>query len=205
MYGIALSAAGFAIEEAEDGRDALVKSFASLPSFIITETYLSFVNGVQLCGLLRRDEKTRRACVIVLSSDGDPEQLGRAWAAGADSVFVKPCFPETVVQEIQRLGAQSLDHANGTKANNVSASGRSATRMHQRFETTTPPLPPPSLCCPSCGGMLRYERSHVGGVSARHREQWDHFVCASCGAFEYRQRTGKLRRVEVPKPPVLRD
>jgi predicted RNA-binding Zn-ribbon protein involved in translation (DUF1610 family) len=40
-----------------------------------------------------------------------------------------------------------------------------------------------------------YEQSHIGGVSAKHPEQWDDFICPTCGTFEYRHRTRKLRRV----------
>jgi hypothetical protein len=70
----------------------------------------------------------------------------------------------------------------------------SRVRARERFTTTTPPLPPPELVCPSCDQKLAYECSHVGGVSDRHPEQWDAFRCTSCGSFEYRQRTRKLRR-----------
>ena len=41
-----------------------------------------------------------------------------------------------------------------------------------------------------------YRRSHVGGVSSKHSEQWDYFDCeAGCGTFQYRTRTRKLRKV----------
>ena len=52
------------------------------------------------------------------------------------------------------------------------------------------------LVCPSCDQALKYLRSHIGGVSARHLEQWDYFECpAGCGSFQYRERTKKLRKV----------
>src|SRR5947209_3732947 len=69
-------------------------------------------------------------------------------------------------------------------------------RAHLRHDTTTPPIQPPILVCPLCDQPLLYKRSHVGGVSARHPEQWDYFECASgCGSFQYRERTRKLRKV----------
>jgi len=67
---------------------------------------------------------------------------------------------------------------------------------HQRRETTTPPNPPVELRCPTCDRPLRYRKSFIGGVSAKHSEQWDYFDCLTgCGTFQYRQRTRKLRRV----------
>jgi hypothetical protein len=69
-------------------------------------------------------------------------------------------------------------------------------RAHEHRDTTLPPAPPPTLVCPACDRPLRYMRSHIGGVSERHREQWDYFECArGCGTFQYRQRTRKIRRV----------
>jgi hypothetical protein len=67
-------------------------------------------------------------------------------------------------------------------------------KSYQRFTTRTPPLSPPPLLCPTCDGPLTYDRSHIGGVSARHTEQWDYYSCPSCGAFQYRHRTRKLKR-----------
>jgi hypothetical protein len=72
---------------------------------------------------------------------------------------------------------------------------RSLVRAHQRHETSTPPLTPPELLCPNCDRPLSYDRSHIGGVSERHQEQWDYFECGACGTFQYRQRTRKLRRL----------
>jgi hypothetical protein len=69
-------------------------------------------------------------------------------------------------------------------------------KAHLRGDTTTPPSPPPLMRCGSCDGRLQYLRSHIGGVSSKHPEQWDYFVCPSgCGDFEYRVRTRKLRKV----------
>jgi hypothetical protein len=73
---------------------------------------------------------------------------------------------------------------------------RALSRSFIREDTTTPPQPPPQLVCPGCDQPLTYQHSHVGGVSERHREQWDYFECLNgCGRFQYRQRTRKLRRL----------
>jgi CheY-like chemotaxis protein len=67
---------------------------------------------------------------------------------------------------------------------------------HRRGDTVNPPIAPPTLVCPLCDRPLMYRRSHVGGVSSKHSEQWDYFDCeAGCGTFQYRTRTRKLRKV----------
>jgi hypothetical protein len=57
--------------------------------------------------------------------------------------------------------------------------------------TATPDVPAPPLWCPECGAPLVYLQSVFNGVVPI--ERWDFFECASCGPFEYRQRTRKLR------------
>jgi hypothetical protein len=70
-------------------------------------------------------------------------------------------------------------------------------KSFSRFATTVPPVSPPGLVCPSRDHTLTYGESYVGGVSDRHPEQWDHYTCpGSCGAFQYRHRTRKLRRID---------
>jgi CheY-like chemotaxis protein len=200
LYRIALEAARYDVEEAEDGREALAIAFARHPAFIITETRLAFINGYELCKLVSQDEHTCDVRVIVVSGDAHPADVARAWSAGADGVVATPCLPDTLLAELEQVAAEAgrrtrRDIGKSKMLRRLTAQGRSATRMHERFDTTNPPRPPPTLQCPSCDRAIEYQRSHIGGVSDRHSEQWDYFVCTRCGTFEYRQRTRKLRRV----------
>jgi CheY-like chemotaxis protein len=209
LYGESLRLAAFDVEEATDGREALVRAAASTPTIIVTEARLPFIDGYALCALFRSDPPTRDTPIIVLTADAIPAQLDRARESGADSVLVKPCLPEQLLAEIHRLPATSLQPGAapapgvvGRPAGSRDAPAfakqtrRTHVKAHQRFETTTPPQPPPDLRCPSCALLLKYERSHVGGVSDRHPEQWDYYSCAGgCGTFQYRQRTRRLRPI----------
>jgi hypothetical protein len=57
-------------------------------------------------------------------------------------------------------------------------------------------LTPPELVCPDCDAPLAYLRSHLGGVSSKHPEQWDYYECPNqCGTFQHRTRTRKVRKV----------
>jgi CheY-like chemotaxis protein len=203
-----------AIDEAADGREALAKAIARPPSVIVTETRIPGINGFELCDLLRHDLATRSIPIVVVTGDGFTANVERAKRVGADSVLVKPCLPETLLREISRLLDQSFDlrergrAARGRMHDQIVKSDRlieqshanirrvTLIRAHTRHDTTAPPMAPPVLVCPACDSPLRYLRSHVGGVSSRHSEQWDYFEClVGCGTFQYRQRTRKLRRV----------
>jgi two-component system, cell cycle response regulator DivK len=212
MYGEFLRQSSVELDEAADGREALAKALARPHDVIITETRLPGISGYELCQLLRRDVATKSTPIIVVTAEAFATSLERARKAGADVVLVKPCLPDVLLAEIRRTTrhssalrqhsaellvrsasqmsrAQELTRATATHR-------RALSRLFSREDTTTPPNTPPDLVCPSCDQPLAYQRSHVGGVSERHREQWDYYECANgCGMFQYRQRTRKLRRV----------
>jgi twitching motility two-component system response regulator PilH len=214
MYAEYLAFGAWSVDEASDGREALAKAIAGRPDIIVTESRLPGINGFDLCSILKRDSTTRAIPIVMVTGDAFAADLQRAQSSGADAILVKPCLPETLANEIQRLLAhsQELRTRAFTIRNRPSdqppasdpLSGRShrtqrvaLSRAHQRHDTTTPPLTPPVLICPGCDQPLVYMRSHVGGVSARNAEQWDYFECPhGCGTFQYRERTRKLRRVQ---------
>jgi len=213
MYAAYLKLSPCIIEEADDGRDALAKAIAYQPDIIVMETRLPGISGFDLCSLLRRDIITSTIPIVVVTGDAIAANVRRAEVAGADAVLVKPCRPETLIAEMSRLldqssvlrerarAARDEEHDQIAKAEEQNDGSRAAARRpmlshsHARHDTTTPPATPPALLCPSCDRPLRYVHSHIGGVSARHQEQWDYFDCpGGCGMFEYRERTRKLRK-----------
>jgi CheY-like chemotaxis protein len=105
LHRESLRLAAFDVEEATDGREALVRAAASPPTIIVTDTRLRFIDGYALCSLFRGDPPTRDTPIIVLTADAYPAQLDRARESGADSVLVKPCQPEELLAEIDRLPA----------------------------------------------------------------------------------------------------
>ena len=173
------------VDEAADGREALAKALSQRPAVVVTETQLPGISGFDLCQLLRSDSLTARLSIIVVTADALENDVRRARLSGADTVLVKPCLPERLYAEIQRVVDRGSNAGDGDAASTESRPGGEA--LH---------FPPPAALCPSCDAPMRYLRSHVGGVGTRAREQWDYYECtASCGTFQYRQRTRKLRRV----------
>lgn len=212
MYGEFLRHSGIALEEASDGPDALAKALANAHDVVITDTRLPGISGYELCELLRRDNATKTTPIIVVTGEAYATNLERASRAGADSVLVKPCLPDVLLAEMSRLRQRSaelrqqsrrlherttagLSRSRALQARMGRPRGRAQSRLFSREDTTAPPLAPPQLLCPSCDKPLTYQRSHIGGVSERHREQWDYYECANCGTLQYRQRTRKLRHI----------
>jgi DNA-binding response OmpR family regulator len=214
MYAEYLKRSSCIIEEADDGRAALAKAISGRPDIIVTETQLPGMSGFDLCSILRRDATTRAIPIVVVTSDAFEVDMARVWRAGADAILIKPCLPEALLAEMRNLLQQSAslrerasairERMRGqlAKSDRLIEHSRAVVRRqmlssaHSRHETTTPPIRPPALVCPSCDQPLRYLRSHIGGVSARQPEQWDYFECiGGCGELQYRERTRKLRKV----------
>ena len=71
---------------------------------------------------------------------------------------------------------------------------------HMRRRTFMPDVEPPQLHCPECAARLAYRNSYIGGVNAAQSEQWDYFQC-TCGVFEYRHRTKRLKKLDERNDP----
>ena len=211
VYRQAFAKPAYDLVEASDGRDALTKALVRPPALVITELQLPLIDGFALCEILRRDRATAAVPIVVVTKDARPTQLERAEHAGADAVLVKPATPDAIITRAREVWAKSAHlHARSTATTERSdktlvqstelvdrsrALRKTLAKTHRRERTTTPPVPPPTLKCPSCDRALVYQFSHIGGVSARHPEQWDYFNCSTCGSFQYRQRTRKMRRL----------
>jgi CheY-like chemotaxis protein len=210
LYTHAFGVHGHPVTEAADGRDALVHALARVPTLIVAELRLPLIDGTELCEILRRDRATSHVPFLAVTGDGRIECRERAQRAGADAVLIKPVPIETVIKtgfalidECRNLSLRMERLSRGTNLaqgetasllDETRALMRSARKSFRRMTTTEPEQPPPVLLCPKCGRSLTYLATHYGGVSARHAERWDDFVCSGeCGRFEYRYRTRALR------------
>jgi CheY-like chemotaxis protein len=214
MYAEFLRQCGHEVEEAQDGREALAKALSRRVDVVVTDTRLPGISGVDLCKLLRRDASTATLPIVFVTSDTSDDDVQRASRAGATLVLAKPCRPDQLASQIQQIviGVRTSPPrsavARPQTAERPEASRELAdaapsnqrrvmlNHVHGRGMTTEPALPPQALVCPSCFQPLQYMKSYVGGVSARHPEQWDYFECQTgCGTFQFRHRTRNLRQI----------
>ena len=198
MFAEYLRLARVHVDEAEEGREALAKALGRRYDVIIMDTRLPGIDGYQLTRVLRRDPITETVPIVVVTGEGTSSACGRARECGANAVFVKPAMADAVLAQVRQLLAAPLPGLRADDARDTPAgAGRThtLTRAHRRGETLAPPIQPPKLLCPQCDDALVYQRSYVGGVSAKHSEQWDEYECRNgCGSFQYRQRTRHIRQ-----------
>jgi two-component system chemotaxis response regulator CheY len=102
-----LEAAGLAVREAADGRQALVRARRKRPDLVLTDVTMPRLDGFQLAEALRADERTREIPLIFLSAESAPENHARARALGALAYLTKPFDPSALASIVADALARS--------------------------------------------------------------------------------------------------
>lgn len=102
MYAEFLRTSGYRVVEAADGAAALEQAAALIPDLILMDFALPIIDGREATRRLKADPATSGIKVAILS--GMPPEVVRA--AGADACVTKPCSPDVLLAEIERLLAR---------------------------------------------------------------------------------------------------
>ena len=103
IWAIYLRSVGFRVSTAADGAAAIAQAERLLPDLIVLDLELPRVSGFDVARRLRANPETQDIPLIAATGYSHVRQLDRARAAGFDQVLVKPCDPDALVQEIERL------------------------------------------------------------------------------------------------------
>jgi DNA-binding response OmpR family regulator len=99
-----LEAQGYRVEAASDGEEALAMALTSPPSLVLLDRLMPGMDGLELCGLLRRHERTQDVPIVMLTVRQDTASKVGALEAGADDYVTKPCdFDELLARVRARL------------------------------------------------------------------------------------------------------
>jgi two-component system, cell cycle response regulator DivK len=99
MYAEFLVSSGYRVVEAADGEEALRKTASLAPDVILLDVSLPLIDGREVTKRLKADPATAGIPVVLLS--GMPPEYVKG--TGADSWVAKPCDPEALLAEVQRL------------------------------------------------------------------------------------------------------
>jgi two-component system cell cycle response regulator len=101
-----LVAAGYEVDLASDGREALERVKAEPPDLVLLDLMMPDVTGYVVCRQMREFEKTKRTPIIVITALPTAADSNEARMSGADEVMVKPVEEMQVLQKIRHyLGA----------------------------------------------------------------------------------------------------
>lgn len=100
-----LARAGYDVVVADDGESglALCHGLPQAPAAIISDVLMPGIDGYEVCRRAKADPALCAVPVLLLTALGDPADILRAVAAGADNYCTKPYDPATLVQRVQHV------------------------------------------------------------------------------------------------------
>jgi len=103
LVGMNLRRAGFEIEEAVDGLEALSKASRLKPDAIVLDVMMPGRDGIRVCQELRQEDDTRNIPIIMLTARGQTQDRIAGFEKGADDYVGKPFSPKELVLRVQAL------------------------------------------------------------------------------------------------------
>lgn len=104
LYAEWLTQAGFTVDQAHNGLQALERAIESIPDVVVTDLNIPGIDGFELTRRLKQDPRTSKVPVLAVTGyaafAADP---ARAQRAGCDAVLEKPCSPDDLENAIRKL------------------------------------------------------------------------------------------------------
>ena len=101
MFARWLEGAGFRVEQAHNGLQALERAFDLIPDAILTDLHIPGIDGYELTRRLKTDPRTADIPVVAVTGyvpfSQDPSRADRA---GCDAILQKPCDPHQITQTL---------------------------------------------------------------------------------------------------------
>ena len=91
---------GFAVDEATNGEEALLRIAERRPDAVLLDWMLPHVSGLEICRQIRRAPSTRSLPVIMLTARGEESDRIRGFETGADDYVTKPFSPRELLARV---------------------------------------------------------------------------------------------------------
>jgi two-component system, chemotaxis family, chemotaxis protein CheY len=98
-----LEPAGLQVLEAPDGQAALDVLRANKVDVLIADLNMPRMDGLELIRALRADAKLRAIPVLMMTTEMRPQDVMKAYDAGADMYLVKPSSPAVIRYKVLSL------------------------------------------------------------------------------------------------------
>src|SRR4026209_1197924 len=123
MYAAYLQFSGYRVAEATNGLEAIEKTLELLPDIILMDLALPKMDGWEATRRLKSDERTKDIPIVALTGHALAGFAEGARVAGCDAFVTKPCLPDALVAEIQRMLAARAE-AEAASAKKSGKTGR---------------------------------------------------------------------------------
>lgn len=103
LVSLRLKAAGYEVQVAYDGQQAIDQVKKSRPDLVILDLMLPKIDGYKVCRLLKFDERTRTLPILIFTARAQVEDVTLATECGADAYLTKPFDAEALLSKLAEL------------------------------------------------------------------------------------------------------
>ncbi|MFN2269319.1 MAG: response regulator transcription factor [Anaerolineae bacterium] len=109
LIGFTLRYAGFEVELATNGEEAVKKAPQVQPDLIMLDVRMPRMTGYEACRILKENPVTAEIPIVFLSAKGQEVEIEQGLASGALEYIVKPFAPDDLANQVRdilkRVGA----------------------------------------------------------------------------------------------------
>jgi DNA-binding response OmpR family regulator len=96
---------GYSVVTLETAERALEWLHENLPTLVVVDHVLPGMDGIEFINRLSNDTRTSELPIILLSTNGDLDDVQKAYNAGADDYLVIPYDPIVLEAKVERLAS----------------------------------------------------------------------------------------------------
>ena len=98
-----LSRHGYDVSRAASGEAALAAVRADAPHLVILDLMLPGMDGLEVCRILKKDERTAGVPVLMLTARGEEADIVTGLELGADDYVTKPFSPRVLLARVKAV------------------------------------------------------------------------------------------------------
>jgi two-component system chemotaxis response regulator CheY len=103
MVAFTLERAGFEVEQAADGKEALTKARGRGIQLFLADLHMPNMDGIELTRQLRATPEYKFVPIVLLTTESQPEKRQQGKAAGATGWIVKPFDPDKLLVVVNKV------------------------------------------------------------------------------------------------------
>jgi len=98
-----LSKEGYKVSQALSGEDVLKIARSGMIDLILLDLMLPGIDGLDVCKILKADQKTQHIPVIMLTAKGEESDIVTGLEVGADDYITKPFSPKVLIARVRSV------------------------------------------------------------------------------------------------------
>lgn len=103
IVGYNLTAEGYQVFTAKNGIEGVAMAKKKLPHLIILDVMMPEMDGIEACGIIRKNPSLENTIVAFLTARGEDYSQMAGFDAGADDYITKPIKPKVLVRKVKAL------------------------------------------------------------------------------------------------------